>query len=139
MTRENRADSGPVSDDGDRVRLRRERAQLHVNELAELAGVNRDTLSAIEAGKGFRRTSLSKVENALTQFEELHGITAPPLPEQTVQATGPRIVTLRNDVGEVVLDRTGMTEEELVSTARALLRVLAEEATPPVRTDPAES
>lgn len=79
------------------VQRRRERAGLHKNELAELAGVNRDTLGAIEAGGKFRRASMLKIEAALTAFEHEHGITAPPPSGRTIV-----IVRLRNSAGDEV-------------------------------------
>jgi transcriptional regulator with XRE-family HTH domain len=59
-----------VTTEGDEVRARRARLGIDVKPLAELAGVNRDTLAAIEAGQGFRTSSLGKIKRALEQLEE---------------------------------------------------------------------
>ena len=78
MARQDTADSGPVSDEGKEVTRRRERLGLDIYELADEAGVNRETVSAIEKGKGFRRASLTKIENALDRLETEAGLNAPP-------------------------------------------------------------
>lgn len=77
MTRLDKADSLVMGDEGERVRARRERLVMGKRELAELAGVSRDTLAAIEDGRGFRRSSLTKIENALADAEALAGLDAP--------------------------------------------------------------
>lgn len=53
---------------------------MDVVDLAEVAGVNRDTIAAIEKGKGFRTSSLTKIERALGQLEEEMGIDTPVAP-----------------------------------------------------------
>lgn len=53
---------------------------MDVVDLAEVAGVNRDTIAAIEKGKGFRTSSLTKIERALGQLEEEMGIDTPITP-----------------------------------------------------------
>ena len=55
-----------VSEEGDRVRARRERLGMSKSDLAAEAKVNRNTLAAIEAGESFNRTTLAKIERALT-------------------------------------------------------------------------
>lgn len=79
MARLDAADSGFMSDDGARIKERRERLAMGKRELAELAGVSRDTLAAIETGQGFRRSSLTKIERALSQVEAEAGIDVPPV------------------------------------------------------------
>jgi transcriptional regulator with XRE-family HTH domain len=79
-----------MSDEGERVRARRERLGMGKRELADLAGVSRDTLAAIEEGQGFRRSSLTKIEQALANIEEEAGFDAPPLAPQD---SGPRLAT----------------------------------------------
>jgi DNA-binding XRE family transcriptional regulator len=59
-------------------------------ELAELASVSRDTLAAIEEGQGFRRSSLTKIEQALNRIEEESGIDALPIEQRDA---GPRLAT----------------------------------------------
>lgn len=67
-----------MSDEGQRVKARRERLGLDKKELAAEAGVNRNTLAAIEAGDSFNRTSLAKIERALEALELEAGINTPP-------------------------------------------------------------
>lgn len=132
MAREDRADLGPVSREGDEVRARRERAGLHKNELADLAGVSRETVAAIEAGEGFRRSSLAKIENALTAFEELHGITAPPRPTDPAPAA-PRVVTFHLTGSGIDVALTGPVEDlaELQATVQELLRTMGDSGKDP--------
>lgn len=78
MARLEKEHSGVMGDEGERVRIRRERLNMGKVELAESAGVSRDTLAAIEEGKGFRRSSLTKIEHALERAEEEAGIVTPP-------------------------------------------------------------
>lgn len=80
MTRLSKADSGLVSDIGDQVRARRERLGMDKVDLAREAGVSRDTLAAIEAGLGFRHSSLAKIYKALEDAEAEAGYDAKPLP-----------------------------------------------------------
>jgi transcriptional regulator with XRE-family HTH domain len=82
MARLGKEQSGDVSDDGDRVKARRERLGIDKIDLAKEAGVSRDTLAAIEAGEGFRRSSLTKLEQALSRLEEEAGISSPPHVEE---------------------------------------------------------
>lgn len=67
-----------MSDEGERVKARRERLGLDKKELAAEAKVNRNTLAAIEAGESFNRTSLAKIERALEALELEAGINTPP-------------------------------------------------------------
>ena len=125
MAREKRADSGPVSSEGDIVRRRRERLGMHKGELAEAAGVNRDTLAAIEAGEGFRRVSLTKIERALDAAEQEAGIGTPPLetPAPSEPAT-PHVVTIRSSRGDIDVVVSGPIEDidKLAATVERLLR-----------------
>lgn len=80
MARLGREHLGDMSAEGDQVRERRERLGMEKKELAEEAGVNRNTLAAIERGESFNRTSLAKIERALSSLEQevgLVGTTAP--------------------------------------------------------------
>lgn len=92
MVRLNAAHSGVMSEEGDRVTARRERLHMSKVELAEMADVSRDTLAAIEAGEGFRRSSLTKIEQALEAAEAEAGIDAPPV---TVAADDQDLVEFR--------------------------------------------
>jgi DNA-binding XRE family transcriptional regulator len=73
------ADSIPVSDAGDRVRMRRERLGATQGEVAEQAGVNRDTVSAVEHGQSSAK-SRRLVTDALTRMEEEAGL--PPIGDE---------------------------------------------------------
>ena len=89
MARLDRAHSGVMSNEGERLRSRRERLAMSKLELAEQAGISRDTLAAIERGEGFRRSSLTKVERVLDELEEEAGIHAP----APAESEGPRLAT----------------------------------------------
>jgi len=90
------AQSGGVSDDGERVKARRERLGLDKLHLAEQAGVSRETLAAIENGQGFRRSTLTKIERVLDALEEEAGIGFPPARHEPSE---PHIVTIRGTRG----------------------------------------
>ncbi len=66
-------DSIPVSDAADRARMRRERLALTQGEVADEAGVNRDTVSAVEHGQSSAK-SRRLVLDALTRMEEEAGL-----------------------------------------------------------------
>lgn len=66
-------DSIPVSDAGDRARMRRERLGATQGEVAEHAGVNRDTVSAVEHGQSSAK-SRRLVTDALSRMEEEAGL-----------------------------------------------------------------
>lgn len=75
MTPFDRSQSLPMSSqDGDRVRGRRERLKMDKLPLAEAAGVSRDTLASVEEGKGFRSSTLRKIEDALDELEDAAGL-----------------------------------------------------------------
>jgi transcriptional regulator with XRE-family HTH domain len=78
MTRLGSEHLADMSNEGTRVRERRERLGVDKKELATAAGVNRNTLAAIEAGESFNRTSLAKIERALDSLELEAGVNAPP-------------------------------------------------------------
>lgn len=82
MARLGREHLGDMSDEGQRVRERRERLGLDKKSLAEQAGVNRNTLAAIESGDSFNRSSLAKIERVLSDLEREAGIDAPPAKEE---------------------------------------------------------
>ena len=70
---DDQSDSLSVSDAGDRVQMRRERLGASQGEVAEQAGVNRDTVSAVEHGKSSAK-SRRLVTDALTRMEEEAGL-----------------------------------------------------------------
>jgi DNA-binding XRE family transcriptional regulator len=88
-----------MSEERQHVRLRRNALRISQELLAREAGVNRDTVGAIESGLGFRRSSLTKIEEALDRIEEEAGIHAPP----AKQGGEPRLFTFK------VTDPEGMT------------------------------
>lgn len=120
MTRLDRADSGAMGEDGDQIRERRVRLGLTKVELAEAAGVTRETLGAIEAGKGFRQDTKAKIDRALDDAEAEAGIGAPPLLESTgVSAERhPVVIRLGNDA--VVVEGFAEDMAALVEAARQL-------------------
>lgn len=64
-----------------RVQERRERLRISKSELAREAGVNRDTLTDLEAGKGRPHpTTVEKIDEALTKLEQESGLEALPAP-----------------------------------------------------------
>lgn len=78
MARLGREHLGGMSEEGDRVRRRRERLGIDKSSLAREARVNRNTLTAIEGGESFNRTTLAKIEKALDALELEAGIDTPP-------------------------------------------------------------
>lgn len=82
MTRLGREHLADMSQEGERVRERRERLGMDKKQLAEESKVNRNTIAAIERGESFNRTTLAKIERTLDALELEAGIDAPP-----VQAT----------------------------------------------------
>ena len=64
--------------EGAEVQARRERLGMDKKQLAIEAGVSRQTLAEIEAGKGFRASSLTKIVRALERAEAEAGITGTP-------------------------------------------------------------
>lgn len=77
MERLHREHLSDVSDEGELVRARRERLGMDKKALAAESGVNRNTLAALEEGDSFNRTTLAKVERALSRLEDEAGIDAP--------------------------------------------------------------
>lgn len=86
MTRLGKEHLGDMSHEGESVKTRRERLGLDKKELAELAGVNRNTLAALEAGESFNRSTLTKVERALQELEDEAGYSARPVAGEAGQA-----------------------------------------------------
>lgn len=120
MGRRDLAESGVMSDDGERVKSRRERLGMDKKELAEQAGVDRATLTAIEDGKGFRRSSLAKLELALASAEEELGIHVPPVsrPGELIRFE----VTLPEGGATVVVSGPVGDISELTEAVRKLTR-----------------
>lgn len=70
---DDQSDSLSVSDAGDRVQMRRERLGATQEDVAEYAGVNRDTVRAVERGESSAK-SRRLVTDALTRMEEEAGL-----------------------------------------------------------------
>lgn len=107
-----------ADDDAKHIRVRRERLGLDKKGLAELAGLNRNTLAAIENGESYNRTSLAKIERVLSQLEEEAGITAPP----PAEAAGPELMEIR---AEGVFGIASIVVSGPVRDAEALERSVA--------------
>lgn len=88
MTGEDQTESGPVTD-GALARARRERLGASQGEVAEEAGVNRDTVSAVEHDSASAR-SRRIVLDTLTRMEEEAGLPpyGQPLVERVVPVEG---------------------------------------------------
>lgn len=127
MAREKRAHLPDMSDEGDRVRERRERLGIDKKRLAAEAGISRETLAAIEDGKSFRRSTLAKIEAALTAAELEAGITAPST------STDAGLLEFEGIVGEDrVIVRGPVTDQaQLVASLTALIQALRPDSTPP--------
>ena len=128
MAARNAADFGSVSDDGDRIRARRERLGVDKRHLAAEAGISRETLAAIEGGKGFRRTSLTRIERVLDKLEEEAGVTTEQQPSEP-QSAEPQLVTIRLPSGggaDIVVSGPVGSIDKLRETAEALLRASRE-------------
>lgn len=69
MARNELAQSGGMSEEGQRITERRERLKLNKSELARESGVHRDTIADIESGKGFQAATLAKLDETLTALE----------------------------------------------------------------------
>ncbi|MET1062188.1 MAG: helix-turn-helix domain-containing protein [Aeromicrobium sp.] len=85
MTDSDTPESTPVTD-GALVRARRERLGASQSDVADEAGVNRDTVSAVEHGNA-RAKSRRIVEDALTRMEEEAGL--PPFGQPLVERVAP--------------------------------------------------
>src|SRR5689334_10955415 len=131
MAARNRAHSSLVTgDEGNHVRLRRERLGMDKSQLAREAGVSRETLAAIERGEGFRRSTLTKIEHALDEAEKEAGLEAAPLPAPPAAQSGsatsdPHVVTIRGTRGgdiDVVVSGPIGDIDKLAETVERLLR-----------------
>lgn len=85
MARKKREQSGDMEDDAAQIQVRRENLGVTKAELAREAGVSRTTLTDIEAGKGFQRSTFVRIDRALRKLEEEYGHNAPPPPQPSAQ------------------------------------------------------
>ena len=130
------SDSDPMIDSGALVRARRERLGASQGEVAEHAGVNRDTVSAVEHDTA-RPKSRRLVEAALTQMEAEAGLPAfgQPLVERTDPIEGaPGLIRVEvpNLHGGQAFVVEGPVDdpEALAAAVDALMRRLYPPATP---------
>lgn len=67
------------SSDGEEIRRRRKRIGLSISELAQEAGISRDTLSDLESGKNPnpRESTVDKLDATLTKLEGESGLDTP--------------------------------------------------------------
>ena len=125
MNEQNAADLPPV---GVRFRQRRERLHMTQDEVATEAGVNRDTVSAIEKGAGSARKR-REVEEALTRLEEAAGLRPIEEPEPEVEESEAKPDAIRltfhnvYGIGEIIAEGPGDKPDELVA---AVVKLLAE-------------
>jgi DNA-binding XRE family transcriptional regulator len=90
-------DAADLTTVGAHFRLRRERLDMTQDELAAEAGVNRDTVSAIESGKGSAKTR-RKVDEALTRAEDearLQPMPAEPEPTEAEPEPSPHFIRFK--------------------------------------------
>lgn len=106
-----------MGEDAERLRARRERLGMSQAELAREAGINRDTVAAIERGQGFRRSSLTKLEKALDAVEEEVGIDVPPRPKESLVEFEVRIA---GEPEITVIARGEGAQDEIVKLLRRL-------------------
>lgn len=104
MARLDAEDLPDMGDEGEQVKARRERLGVDAVDLAEAAGIHRNTLAALEKGQSGTRVTLVKVMRALEELELEAGISAPPAAAPERSESQHVIVRLKNDVGEVVVE-----------------------------------
>lgn len=121
MARTSKEELPDMGDEGEQVKARRERLGLSGVELAKASGVHRNTLSAIENGESGHRGTLQKVVRVLEELEAEAGFDVPAVVEP---APHMRMIHLKNDRGEVILDAGDMTPEDAAELAMRLLREL---------------
>lgn len=109
-----------MGEEGARVRARRERLGMDKKQLAEEAGVSRDTVAAIEEGQSFRRSSLTKIERALEAAEVESGL-EPPAAEGSHQH-GDLIEFRVEPDGSFIVRGPVRDRDELVQSVAELIR-----------------
>ena len=105
-----------TTEEGARLRARRERIGWDVTRLASEAGVHRTTLTALEAGEGSRGTTRAKVERALTEAEKEMGLSEMPA-EATPHTIQPGLIEfeITGDFGVRVVARGPVENHELLA------------------------
>lgn len=129
MNADDRTESATVTD-GALVRARRERLGASQGEVAEQAGVNRDTVSAVEHGQASAR-SRRLVTDTLQRMEDEAGL--PPYGQPAVEGVAPvagKAGLLRVEVPglhgaqAIVVEGPVDNPEALAATVDALMRRL---------------
>lgn len=125
---------GAVSEIGERVRSRRTAIGMSVSALAKEAGVDRGSLTALEAGQGVRDTTVAAVEKTLDALEREMGMDVPSVvatptapaevPEATEHPASEPIRLTFHDVygiGEIIAEGPGDKPDDLVAAVAKLL------------------
>lgn len=110
-----------MSDEGGEVKRRRERIGMTISDLAERSQVNRDTVSAIEHGKGYRADRLTAIHHALDDLEEEMGLG----PIEDDPAAEPRVAVFKIEGsrgGRVVVEVPVEDADRLLDTVLRLRR-----------------
>lgn len=133
------SDSLSVSDAGDRVRMRRERLGASQEDVAESAGVNRDTVRAVERGESSAK-SRRLVADALTRMEEEAGLDLPgeethPLVRRVAPVEGaPQLIRIEvpgvHGAKAIVVEGPVDNPEALAEAVDAIMRRLYPPTTP---------
>lgn len=133
MARNELAQSGGMSEEGQRITERRERLKLNKSELARESDVHRDTITDIEGGKGFQAATLAKLDETLTRLEAEAGIGVPAKPQ-------PGLVRFRVEgvYGTEALVVEGSIDNlaELEASVDRIMRRIGGRGEPEVGTDP---
>lgn len=120
MGRMDRQEFDPMSTEGPRIKARRERLGMTIQQLAREAGVSRDTLSDMESGtKDFRRLTLTKVQRALDEAEAEAGIDAPEVVESADEG---QLVEFEVEGNRVIVRGPVANADELAAMVARLIR-----------------
>lgn len=135
MSRTELAQSGPMGNEGQSIRERREQLKLNKVELARESAVHRDTITDIEAGKGFQAATMGKLIETLDRLEDEAGLTA--AGEARADAGLVRY-TVQNVYGATAIVVEGSVENiaELEASVDRIMRRAAGQQTPAPAADP---
>jgi transcriptional regulator with XRE-family HTH domain len=133
VTRLDSAQSGVMGNEGEQLRARREALGMDVAPLAKELGVNRQTLTAIENGQGYRQKTLSKILNGLDRLEAEAGITKP---ATRPMEAGMIEFEVSGDFGVKVVVRGPVTDAQALEAS--VTRIIHNIRTEKGETDPAE-
>lgn len=123
-----------VDTSGRTVRERRNRLGMSQAELGDEAGVNRDTIGALEKGEGVRYSTVRAVSEAL---ERLEAETAAPVPEEDQDEAHVMEFEVSGDFGVRVVVRGPVGDAEALEASVArLVRNIRESGTDPEVSSP---